>query len=127
MGELQTALENMFEAFGRGDVDALTAAVATDAQGVDEISRKWMRGGDEVRGYLRQLVTMVSEVKTVVKDGHEIIEGDEGLLTCWLEQDYTLDGATQHVSAPTTVIFTREQGEWRFSLFHSIPLPSDEG
>jgi len=125
MGELQTALEEMFEGFGRGDVDAVLASVASEAQGVDEISRKWMRGGDEVRNYLRGLVSMVTDVKTVVSDGNETVNGDEGLLTCWIEQDYVLEGTTQHVSAPTTVIFNRESGVWKFSLFHSIPLPPE--
>jgi ketosteroid isomerase-like protein len=125
MGELQAALENMFDAFERGDVEALVGAVAREAQGVDEISRRWMRGGDEVRSYLRTLAGMASNVKTVISDGNETIDGDRGLLTCWMEQDYTVEGTAQHISAPTTVIFTREGGEWKFSLFHSIPLPEE--
>jgi hypothetical protein len=43
-------------------------------------------------------------------------------VTCWLEQDYTLDGDAQHVSAPTTIGFVRIDGGWKVSLFHSIPL-----
>ena len=70
---------------------------------------------------------MVTGIKTVVSDGNETIDGDTGLLTCWIEQDYTVEGASQHVSAPTTVVFKREGGAWRFSLFHSIPLPPEEG
>jgi ketosteroid isomerase-like protein len=127
MGELQAALEDMFQAFERGDADALVASVASGAQGVDELSRKWMRGTDEVRNYVRGLVSMVTDVKTVVSDGNETIDGDDGLLTCWLEQDYTVGGTPQHVSAPTTVIFKREASGWKFSLFHSIPLPPEEG
>ena len=45
------------------------------------------------------------------------------MLTCWLEQDYTLKGNTQHISAPTTIVLHREAGEWKVVLFHSIPLP----
>src|SRR5438477_4313835 len=125
MGELQAALEDMFAAFERGDADMLVASVGSEAQGVDEISRKWMRGTDEVRNYLRGLVSMVSDINTLVSDGKEAIDGDDGLLTCWLEQDYTFEGTPQHVSAPTTVIFKREAGAWTFSLFHSIPLPPE--
>ena len=125
MGELQAALEGMFVAFERGDTEALMASVASDAQGVDEISRKWLRGSDEMQNYLRGLVSMVTEMKTVVTDGNETIEGDTGLLTCWIDQDYTVEGSSQHISAPTTVIFKREAGAWRFSLFHSIPLPPE--
>src|SRR5438132_1155494 len=74
MGELQAALEDMFAAFERGDADALVASAASGAQGVDELSRKWMRGADEVRNYLRGLVSMVTDVKTVVSDGNESIK-----------------------------------------------------
>ena len=125
MGELQTTLEEFFGAFERGDGDALAAGITSDAQGVDEISRRWLRGPEEVRNYARQLVTMVTGVKTVFSDGNEIIDGDTGVLTCWMEQDYQIDGASQHVSAPTTVLFTRESGAWKVSLFHSIPLAED--
>jgi ketosteroid isomerase-like protein len=126
MGQLQAALEDFFAAFERGDGDALAAAVASDAQGVDEISRRWIRGTDEVRTYVRGLVSMVSGVKTVFSDGSETINGDSGLLTCWMEQDYLVDGAMQHVSAPTTVMFRRESDGWKISLFHSIPLPAED-
>jgi hypothetical protein len=51
--------------------------------------------------------------------------GDMGLVTCWLDQDYTLEGAKQHVSAPTTILLQREDGEWKLSLVHSIPLPEE--
>jgi ketosteroid isomerase-like protein len=47
-------------------------------------------------------------------------------LTCWLNQDYTLEGSAQHVSAPTTIVFRRVDGEWKLALFHSIPLPEQE-
>jgi ketosteroid isomerase-like protein len=126
MGQLQAALEDFFAAFERGDGDALAAAVASDAQGVDEISRRWIRGTDEVRTYVRGLVSMVSGVKTVFSDGSETIDGDSGLLTCWMEQDYLVDGAMQHVSAPTTVMFRRASDGWKMSLFHSIPLPAED-
>ena len=125
MGELQAALDEFFAAFERGDGDALAAGITKEAQGVDEISRRWLRGPDEVRGYARQLVSMVTGVKTVFHDGNEIIDGDTGVLTCWMEQDYQLEGAPQHVSAPTTVLFKRDSGEWKMSLFHSIPLPDE--
>ena len=42
-----------------------------------------------------------------------------------MEQDYQMDGAAQHVSAPTTVMFKRESGVWKMDLFHSIPLAEE--
>jgi hypothetical protein len=126
MGELQTALDQFFAAFERGDGDALAAALASDSQGVDELTRRWIRGRDEVASYVRELVSMVTGVKSTFSDVHEIIDGDTGVLTCWMDQDYVVEGAAQHVSAPTTVLFTRESGEWKVSLFHSVPMPPEE-
>ena len=74
---------------------------------------------------MRQLVTMVTGVKTAFSDVNEIIDGDRGVLTCWMDQTYEMDGASQQLSAPTTVLFSRESGEWKLSLFHSIPLPEE--
>ena len=36
-----------------------------------------------------------------------------------------LEGKQQHVSAPTTLVFRREDGEWKYLLFHLIPLPPE--
>ena len=54
---------------------------------------------------------------------YEVIWGDAGVLTCWLEQDYTFKGTKQHISAPTTVVFRRDNGAWKMVVFESIPLP----
>ena len=51
--------------------------------------------------------------------------GDTGVVTCWLEQDYTLSGERHHVSAPTSIIFRRGGQGWEIVLFQSIPLPED--
>jgi hypothetical protein len=99
------------------------AGFTDDAQGVDEISRRWIRGRDDVEAYLRQLMGAVGDVRTELRDAEEHVWGDAGILTCWLEQDYTLEGKAQHVSAPTTIAFRREGGTWKAALFHSIPLP----
>src|SRR5947209_4015434 len=113
MGELQAAMEDFFSAFERGDVEALVAGISDDAEGVDEVSRRWLRGREEMSNYIRQLVTMATGVKTAVSDGHESIDGDRGLLTCWMEQDYTFEGTAQHISAPTTVVFRRVGDDWK--------------
>jgi hypothetical protein len=43
-------------------------------------------------------------------------------VTCWLEQDYLFDGVHEHVSAPTTMVLRRIDGEWRIALIHTVPL-----
>lgn len=122
-GELEAVVRGMFDALDRGDAASVGEDIASDAQGIDEISRRWMRGSDEVRGYASQLSEQAKDVHSELVDVHATIWGDVGLLTCWLEQDYTFEGERQHISAPTTVVLRRDSGAWKFALFHSAPLP----
>ena len=122
-GELAEVATEFIAALDSLDVDRMMERVGEDPQGVDEISRRWIRGKAELDAYLRQLAGSVSEVRTELKDTSENVWGETGVLTCWLEQSYMLDGQAQHVSAPTTIVFHREGGEWKLSLFHSVPIP----
>jgi ketosteroid isomerase-like protein len=121
--ELEPLVRNIFQSLKRKDVDAVMRVMDDGVQGVDEISQRWLRGRDELADYLGALMTRVENVETELLDVQESVSGDMGVLTCWLEQDYTLEGNRQHVSAPTTVVFRRRQDGWRMALFHSIPLP----
>jgi len=125
-GELEAVVRGMFDALDKNDVEAVRRTGADDMQGIDEISRHWMRGPGEVRQYIGQMMSMIEDVRSEVNDVHEILWGDTGLATFWLEQDYTLEGKRQHISAPTTVVLRRQDGEWRLVLFHSLPLPEEK-
>jgi len=120
---LEPALRRLMTAFDAMDVDAATALMTSDAQGVDEISRRWMRGHDAVLEYFRGLQDQVSDIRSEFRELNETIYGDTGIATFWIEQDYTMGGERQHVSAPTTMVFRREGGEWKAALVHSVPLP----
>lgn len=122
-GELESVANDFVAALDSMDVDRMMQAATEDAQGVDEISRRWLRGRGELDSYLRELMGAVSDVRTGLRDAEERIWGDTGMLTCWLDQDYTMEGNDQHISAPTTLVFHREGGQWKLALFHSIPLP----
>jgi uncharacterized protein (TIGR02246 family) len=122
-GELERPVRDLFEALDRMDVERMEKTIADDAQSVDEISRRWLRSKDEIAAYVRQLQGAVSDVHSELRDVHERTWGDSGVVTCWLEQNYTMEGASQHVSAPTTFVLRREDGDWRIALFHSVPLP----
>ena len=124
-GEMTAVVQGVFDALDKADVEAGLALIGPDAQGIDEISRRWMRGSGEVTGYVRQLMEMASDVHSEMLDIHEIDWGDTGAVTFWLEQDYTLAGERAHISAPTTCVLRREGGEWKITLFHSIPLPPE--
>jgi ketosteroid isomerase-like protein len=124
-GELESLTRQYFEALDRKDAESIIRMSSDDAQGVDEISRRWLRGIGELGDYLKGLVAMVDEIQSTISAAHEIAWGDTGLVTCWLEQDYKLDGNQEHVSAPTTVVCRRQDGAWKVALFHSIPLPPE--
>ncbi len=121
-GELEGVVREFMMALDSLDADRLASFVGDDPQGIDELSRQWMRGADEIERYLRGMIAAVSEVRTDLKDLEERVWGDVGLVTCWLDQDYTLEGARQHVSAPTSIVLRREDGVWKIALVHSIPL-----
>ena len=125
-GELEAVIRGMFDGLDRNDLEAMTKAFADDAQGVDEISRHWMRGRDELNAYVGGLLTMVEDVSSELHDVRETTLDRTGILTCWLEQDYTLGGERHHISAPTTAVFRHDDDGWKMVLFHSIPLPPGE-
>ena len=122
-GELEKITREMLSALDRKDADGFIRNSAGDVQAVDEISRRWLRGVGEVGDYLRGVVKQIEAVRSTINNVREVIWGEAGVLTCWLEQDYTLEGRKQHVSAPTTVVFRRDHGAWKMVLFESIPLP----
>jgi len=124
-GELAGVASEFIAALDSLDVDRMTAQIAEGAQGIDELSRRWIRGDVEIDAYLRKLASSVSDLRTELGDVNENVWGETGVLTCWLEQRYTLEGQTQHVSAPTTLVFRREGGQWKLWLFHSVPLPEE--
>jgi hypothetical protein len=121
--ELQSAVRRLFDAFDKLDFDATREMIGSEPQGVDELSRRWMRSRDDLVTYLRQLEPVLSNVRSELTDVDERVLDGVGIVTCWLEQDYSLEGEPQHVSAPTTVLLRREGGEWKVVLLHTIPLP----
>ncbi len=125
-GNLETATRELFHALDRKDPEAVIRITAKDAQGVDEISRRWMRGADELTAYFRQTMGMVDDIHSTINDVHEAVYGDVGFVTCWLEQDYTLEGRRTHVSAPTTIAYRQDGGNWKVLLIHTVPLTPEE-
>jgi ketosteroid isomerase-like protein len=122
-GELEALTRQMLSGLDRNDAEPFIRNSADDVQAVDEISRRWLRGIEEAGEYLRSVVKQVEGVRSTINNVREVIWGEAGILTCWLEQDYTLEGTRRHVSAPTTVVFRRNNGTWKMVLLESIPLP----
>jgi len=120
-GELNSVATEFLTALDALDADRMKQMLTEDVQSVDEISRRWLRGRGDVDNCLRELITAVSDVATQLRDAEERVREDTGVLTCWIDQDYTMHGTPQHISAPTTMILRRDGGAWKLALFHSIP------
>ena len=61
-GELETVASELMAAFASKDLDRVFELSGDDAQGVDEISRRWIRGRDELTTNLRQTLGAVSAI-----------------------------------------------------------------
>ena len=120
---LEQQARRIFELVDAMDTTGMAALIADDAQGVDEISRGWMRGRAALEAYFGQLEDMVDEVSSQVSDIHVAEWGDAGVVTCVVEQTYRMGGQEQRITAPTSLTFRREGDDWRIVLFHSVPLP----
>jgi uncharacterized protein (TIGR02246 family) len=122
-GELEAALREMMAAFDKKDFTKVISMFTEDAQGVDELTRKWMRGRDAVNSYFSQFGPMMSDLKSVFSDVHEVFFSDAGVVTCWMEQDYKIAGEATHFSGPMTLVLGKEGGAWRIALVHAVPMP----
>jgi len=119
-GELEAMVRKVFDAVDRKDIDALHELSDDDIQGVDEGSLKWLRGRDAADEHWREGLMVVGDIRTELRDFAETTFGDAGLVTCWMEQGYTVDGHAMHVSGPATAVFRRRGDEWKaVLLFHS--------
>ena len=90
------------EAIARELFAAVVQVLDEEAQLVEEVSRRWLRGRAEVAAYFQQLAGAVADIRTQVRDVHEAVWGEVGVVTCWVEQGSTLGGVRQQLSAPTT-------------------------
>ena len=105
------------------DVEALAAMLTDDAQGIDEISRGWIRGRPALEAYFQQLRESVSNVRSSVRDVHTLEWGDTAAVTFVLEQSYAYEGDDVEITAPTSLVCRRDAGAWKIAVFHSAPLP----
>jgi uncharacterized protein (TIGR02246 family) len=127
--ETATSLEQqahrIFELVDAMDARGMAAMIADDGQGVDEISRAWMRGRGSLEQYFAQLENLVDGVSSRVRDVHVADWGDTGVITCVVDQTYTLGGEEQQITAPTSITCRKQDGDWKIAVFHSVPLPDE--
>jgi ketosteroid isomerase-like protein len=120
---LEQATRRLLEHLDAMDLTGLGAMITDDAQSIDEISRNWRRGRAALESYLSQLDGTVTDVRSQISDLHAMSWGDTGLVTFLLDQTYQTDGEHNTISAPTSLLFRREEDAWKVALIHSVPLP----
>lgn len=95
--------------------------LADDAQIVDELTRRWVRGRHQIGAALRELFTRVTDVHCTAEDVRVVRWGDVQVETFTLRQVYDLDEASCWVVSPTTLVWHRVDHAWRLALMSSIP------
>ena len=124
--ELESIARDMFDALDKKDFDRIVGLATDDVQGVDELSRGWMRGRAAMEAYFRALGPQTSNIRSTLSDLHAVQHGDVGFVTFVLDQEYDFSGERTSIHAPTSIVARRVDGGWRVALLHSVPL-ADEG
>jgi ketosteroid isomerase-like protein len=103
------------------DEAGIFSLLADDAQVVDELTRRWVRGRHAIGAALRELFTRVTDLQSTAEDVHVVRWGDIEVETFTLRQVYDLDDVTCWVVSPTTLVWRRIDHAWRLALLSSIP------
>ena len=120
---LEQETRRIFELLDALDVNGLVAALTDDVQAVDEITRGWTRGRAALGAYFDQLADAVSDPRSRLNDLHATAWGDVGLVTFVLDQTYKMNSQEETISAPTSMLFRRQDGDWKVALIHTVPIP----
>jgi ketosteroid isomerase-like protein len=120
---LEQETRHFLELLDSLDMSGLAAMFTDDAQGVDEISRRWTRGRAALEAYLAQLEGTVTDVRSQLRDFHANTWAEISLVTFVLDQTYNMNGQEQRLSAPTSLLFHHQDDGWKVALVHSVPIP----
>jgi ketosteroid isomerase-like protein len=122
---LELMARELFEALDRKDFDRIVRLATDDVQGVDEISRGWLRGRAAMEAYFKSLGEQASNIRSTLSDIHALEVGDVGILTLVLDQEYDMRGQRTSIHAPTSIVLRRVDGDWRMALLHSVPIAEE--
>ncbi|MGH2914356.1 MAG: nuclear transport factor 2 family protein [Solirubrobacteraceae bacterium] len=122
--ELEREVRRVLALLDAMDLRGLAARFTDDAQGVDEISRRWTRGRVALDAYFAQLEGTVTDVRSQLSDLHATTWDDVGLVTFVLDQTYKSEGQQQRITAPASMVLRREDDDWKVALLHAVPIPA---
>ena len=118
----EAVVRGLFDAVDVLDFERALATLADDVQSVNEMSRSWLRGKDAKAASYANIDGTMAGGESELSDVRAEVWGDIALVTLWLEQDYTYEGTSHHVSAPSSFLLRRDDGAWKIVLIHSIPV-----
>jgi ketosteroid isomerase-like protein len=118
----EAVVRELFDAVDRFDFEQALATLADDVQSANEMSRSWLRGKEAKAASYEEIGSDMTAGTSALSDLHTEVWGDLALVTLWLEQDYTHNGTTHHVSAPSSFLLRRDGDSWKIVLIHSIPV-----
>jgi ketosteroid isomerase-like protein len=122
---LESMARELFDALDHKDFERLVRLATDEVQGIDEISRGWLRGRAAMEAYLTALGEQVSNIRSTLSDIHTVEVGEVGILTLLLDQEYDMGGQRRSIHAPTSIVARRVDGDWRIVLLHSVPLAEE--
>ena len=120
--ELEGIVRVMFEDLDKMDVDKILDSFSQDVQWVDEFTEEWKFGKSNLEAFFSNAANSITNMKSNTSNFRTVVSGDNALVTFMLSQTYTLDGDIIDLIAPTTMAFSKENGVWKVSLLHSVPL-----
>ena len=118
----EAVVRELFDAVDRFDFPRALATLADDVQSANEMSRRWLRGKEAKAASYEEIGGDMTAGRSELSDVRTEVWGDLALVTLWLEQDYTHNGTSHHVSAPSSFLLRRDGGSWKIVLIHSIPV-----
>lgn len=125
--DFKAKVQEMFDHFDAQEFAELRAMFADDVQGVDELSRKWLRDQTAISGYFEQLEEMgVGDIHSTLSDVTAKQWDDMALVTCMADQTYSIGGDPVAISAPCSILFRHVGGDWKIELVHAVPLSDQE-
>jgi ketosteroid isomerase-like protein len=104
------------------DEAGLRAMLADDAQGVDEVTRGWVREPAAIEKYFHDLLPAISDMHSTVTDVEARSWGDVSVETSMIHQTATFGGKPVELDAPTTTIWRRQGDTWKLALIHTVAL-----
>jgi ketosteroid isomerase-like protein len=103
--ELQRLTGELLARLDAREFEAITGIMEDEVQGVDEISRGWLRGHSAAEEYFQTALANVSNIKSSLSDVSVVETGDVGIVTGLLSQSYTHEGQSASIEAPRRSCF----------------------